>query len=310
MAHERWTNKAMKTLMVAVFAISSVWFGQVDGRASDETPCDWQTREGCCDPETGQECSPCPTGLAILGARQTDHLWLPSAGSGTPPQGRAVIEFEIGWPGEISLLQNAPWGLEERTQYFETAGVHEVVVAYPPPDAKEIYDSQQPKAHDYELTFQPNPQEGAEHCAAADGTFIWPSDQTYTETTSITWTPLPYGCLHTSPFEIPCYGRTVTLAIAKNVFSGKIAEPAGGTRCSKDLNQEVVVEIQKAIDCAKCFKTVAKVRASGETFSKKFDLSKAKFKVLRRGTFAAHVWVTDATSYSCGYANSSPVKKT
>ena len=307
MAHERWTNKALKTLMVAVFAISSVWFGQGEGRASEDTPCDWQTREGCCDPETGQECSPCPTPLAILGARQTGHLWVPSAGTGSPPNGTAVIEVEVAWPGRINHPLNGTPGWSDRSIYLDTAGVHEITVTKPPPGAKDIYESQQPKVHDYEITFQPN--EAMEHCMAEDGTVIWPNEHTYTETASVTWTPLPFGCLHTSPFEIPCYGRTVTLDIAKNVFFGEISEPAGGTRCSKDLSQEVIVEIQKAIDCKTCFKTVARVRARGDVFSKKFDLSKAKFKPLRRGTFAAHIWVTDASSYTCGYANSSPVKK-
>ena len=290
MAHERWTNRALKTLMVAVLAISAVWIGPADGRASEATePCGQYSEANC---------SPCPTAFSIVDARQTDHLWKASAGSGSPPNGRAVIEVEVAWPGSISHPLNGTPGWDDRSISLDTAGVHEIGVGKPPPGANDIYDSQQPKVHDYELTFQPFADE---QCVKEDGTVGWPS--TSTQTASITWTPLPFGCLHTSPFEFPCYSRTVTLDIAKNVFSGKIAEPAGGTRCSKDLNQEIVVEIRKA------GRPVAKVSARGGVFSKKFDLSKAKFTALRKGTFATHIWVSDAGSYLCGYANSAPVTK-
>ena len=296
--------------MLVGLVISSVWMGQAEGRASES--CDWQTRQGCCDPATGQNCKPCPTPFAIVGARQTGHLDI-LGGRGGTPRGTAVIEVKVGWAGSVSHPLNGTPGWSDRSIFLETAGVHEIKVQSPPPGAEEIINSQQPKVHNYQLTFQPNPQgaNDAQHCAAADGTFIWPSEQTYTATTSITWTPLPFGCSDTLPFEIPCHARTVTLSIAKDVFSGKIAEPAGGTRCSSTgAGQDIVVEIQKAIGCGTCFRTVAKVPARAGVFSQRFDLSNSKFKVLRKGTFAAFVDDSDSGSYACGGARSDPVKKT
>ena len=117
------------------------------------------------------------------------------------------------------------------------------------------------------------------------------------------------------------YETEITLSIKGNVWSGKLSEPAGGTRCTVEPRRPVWVRFQKLKADGSWKKLFAvSVQAEKGVYSVTIDssnklLSKKTVRLFSKGTFRAWLmagFITtneDGIQEWCGESVSTPVKK-
>ncbi len=204
--------------------------------------------------------------------------------------GFGVMHVTISGPGAVSVYQDYRGRERAGSGEFDSAGTHGL-------DLQAPFGKTEPTVVEYEATFTP----------AGGG-----ADSTCT--TSLEWLPAndPAPVVDCSfTVQLTCYERQLTLSInvKKNVYSGKIVEPAGGTLCSGRPDELAYVFLQKKQSDG-TWQTLGLITGvENGAYSKKLSVAVAA-RAGRHGTFRA--WLDKSRSpsddYWCSQAFSAPVK--